>query len=170
MKTNRISISKYNPLFRDVNGAYINNEWTSISDIGKIYDNKIFSWEDYIETESLYVKAIFKILKYFQSNGIIISHLFQFEDKNYFNKYGNDNLKVTLQMIQTGDYISEINTISNLIELRLREHIAELELKIEGSSQANITFGFDYYMYLETDHAIDPLQEQIKELGLYCVG
>ena len=31
-------ISKYDPQFR-VNGAYQKNEWTSISDIGKVFDD-----------------------------------------------------------------------------------------------------------------------------------
>ncbi len=33
-------VTKYNPTFRDENGTYIKDEWTSFSDIGKKVSRK----------------------------------------------------------------------------------------------------------------------------------
>jgi len=40
MISNKYRITKYNPMNRDANGAYLLNEWTSFSDIGKTFDGK----------------------------------------------------------------------------------------------------------------------------------
>ena len=41
-------IVKYCPENYDENGAYKANEWTSFSDIGKSYDGKVFTLENYL--------------------------------------------------------------------------------------------------------------------------
>lgn len=170
MSGKKITITKYNPLFRDLNGFYTKCEWTSISDIGKVYENRVFTMEEYLETESHYLNAIQVILNFFQSKGLVIAHLFGLEDKEYFSKYGNSDLQLTLERVKTGDCIVEPQIISNVIKLGLREHIAELELKTIGDKEAFISFGFDYYMYLDTELEIDELRKQIESLGLYCHG
>lgn len=57
-------ISKYNPLFRTENGYYLNDEWTSYSDIGKIFYNKVFTKDDYLSFENKYCDTVLSILKY----------------------------------------------------------------------------------------------------------
>jgi hypothetical protein len=38
-------ITKYNPAYRDNAGCYLKDEWTSISDIGNIYDREVITYE-----------------------------------------------------------------------------------------------------------------------------
>lgn len=48
-------ISKYDPQFR-VNGSYQKNEWTSISDIGKVFDDGVLTLAEYLRVENEYIQ------------------------------------------------------------------------------------------------------------------
>ena len=87
-----VSITKYNPIYRNEFGLYQKNEWTSISDVGKQYDGKEFTLEDYLRIEEKYVNAFFIILNFFNAKGVKINHLFKIDKKNDFNKH--DSLKL----------------------------------------------------------------------------
>ncbi len=88
---NKVSITKYNPNYRNKQGHYRKNEWSSISDIGKRFDGELLTFDEYLKIENLYVKSIFLIFDYFNTDGIIITHLFKISNKKDFTKY--DNLK-----------------------------------------------------------------------------
>lgn len=49
-------ISKYNPQYRNEEGCYTKNEWTSYSDIGTIYEGRKFTKEEYLYVEKNIVK------------------------------------------------------------------------------------------------------------------
>src|SRR6185295_13619300 len=51
-------ITKYDPQYRDQNGSFTKQEWTAYSDIGKLYDNTQFDYNEYIKIENLYINAI----------------------------------------------------------------------------------------------------------------
>ena len=51
-------ITKYNPKYRNSSGAYLKDGWTSISDIGTIYNGKKSTLKEYFKIEEAYVKAI----------------------------------------------------------------------------------------------------------------
>ena len=53
-------IVKYAPENYDERGIYRKDEWTSSSDIGKVYDGKRFTREEYLETEDKYVQAVIR--------------------------------------------------------------------------------------------------------------
>ena len=42
-------IAKYNPKYRNNKGAFVKNEWTSFSDIDKIFNGKKLTLENYIK-------------------------------------------------------------------------------------------------------------------------
>lgn len=58
---NRSEIVKYSP-WNYVNGCYIKDEWTDYSDIGKVFDDKLFTLEEYLLVEQKYVNVILTIL------------------------------------------------------------------------------------------------------------
>ena len=51
-------ITKYDPCFRNEFRAYTKNEWTSIYDIGKVYDGIVFTPAMYVETENRYADVL----------------------------------------------------------------------------------------------------------------
>ena len=165
-KKRKISITKYNPENIQSNGLY--NEWTSISDIGKVYNGITFTYKDYLEVETKYVLAVFEILRFFGSEGLKIKHLFKIDVYNDFEKYNSLDWYDTYSMLFKEMVTKDKELISQLIRLRLREHIAELELQV-GNKPIQILFGFDYYMYLNTNLDVEPLLHKISDLGLYCL-
>ena len=55
-------ISKYDPQFR-VNGAYQKNEWTSISEIGKVFDDGVLTLAEYLRVENEYIQFCLNAMK-----------------------------------------------------------------------------------------------------------
>lgn len=55
---NYYRITKYNPEFRNEQGFYTKNDWTSISDIGQVFDEGVLTAEDYKQMEDSYIKAL----------------------------------------------------------------------------------------------------------------
>src|SRR6476661_2747161 len=52
-------VTKYNPAFRRAdNGAYMRDDWTSVSDIGGTFADGVLTREEYERVEGLYVEAI----------------------------------------------------------------------------------------------------------------
>ena len=169
MKTKKISITKYNPIYRNKLGHFQRDEWTSISDIGKVYNGKIFTYSDYEHFEDLYLKAIFNLMSFFGSKEIKIIHLFKYSQEEYFDHYDNKNLYDVFNSLKKNDVITDLSLIEKLIKLRLRELIAELEILIDEDSNSKILFGFDYYMYLQTrtDKDLLSIKQKIEDLGLF---
>ena len=56
-------VTKYNPAFRESSGAYTQDEWTSVSDIGGFFDGIILTTEDYHRVENAYVAAACSFLR-----------------------------------------------------------------------------------------------------------
>ena len=54
-------ITKYNPKHRNEKDEYQKMEWTSCGDIGKLYDGKEFTLNDYMAVENayIYIKLLF---------------------------------------------------------------------------------------------------------------
>jgi len=51
-------VTKYDPLNRNEKGYYIKDEWTSCSEVGKLFDNKKFEITEYMKIEDAYIFAI----------------------------------------------------------------------------------------------------------------
>ena len=167
MKKGYIPIIKYDPQNRDEKGIYTKDEWTSHSDIGKIYNGSLFSQEDYEKTESQYIQAFFEILSYFHSSNVYVKHIFKISKFIDFKRSKDTFLYDTYMSVQIGDVLSDPIVISKLIQLRLREYIGELELTIPSAIRSEIIFGFDYYMYLYTDKEVSSLLDKIEKIGLF---
>lgn len=71
---NQYRISKYNPANR-VDGVYIVNEWTSFSDIGKIYEGTKLSYEMYQKTERAYISFCLKLMEWAHISDISIQQV-----------------------------------------------------------------------------------------------
>ena len=56
-------VSKYNPKLRDSFGNYLADDWTSYSDIGKMYLGKKLTFEEYKKVELSYIKFVLFSMK-----------------------------------------------------------------------------------------------------------
>ena len=86
LKVMTYRISKYNPKNR-IDGVYTVDEWTDYSDIGMIFDGKVFTEQEYLEMENRYINCILDIYKICAIDAVEITDL-EIYDSVLWN--GND--------------------------------------------------------------------------------
>ena len=105
-------------------------------------------------------------MNYFNSNSIKIIFL-ESGDKRK-KRYINDvkrNPRIKGKLFE-GAIIEDIETISELVRLSLRE-IIWIHFEIINNSFVSIKFGYDYYMYVYVQKEEPILFEQINSTGLF---
>ncbi len=131
-------VTKYNPEFR-VDDKYLNEDWTSISDVGKVFSGQVLTMQKYEETEHNYINFVKNIL---QICGVGELKIVQLEKHNSHLKW-KDQQWINRQQI------------SLFMKDCLREKCwAKLE-----ADEIFIHFGYDYYMYIGTCLSKQVLQE-----------
>ncbi|MDF2565648.1 MAG: hypothetical protein K0Q53_2043 [Massilibacillus sp.] len=159
-------ITKYNPIYRDEFGRYNRNEWTSFSEVGKIFEDKKLTYDDYIAVEDSYVGAISKIMEDLNISSLKVTNI---ERRNNKFKPSQDCEFYTKEMIelyssiQNNDFIGrrEINQLSRLV---LREN---LWCKLNNDETMFVHFGYDYYMYIGSQKICDTAINKIRETSLF---
>lgn len=58
-------ITKYDPTKRNSQGWFLEETWTSFSDIGKLYEGKKVTYDEYVYVENLYISAILEFILVF---------------------------------------------------------------------------------------------------------
>lgn len=147
-------IVKYSPLFYDANGVYHKNEWTSCSEIGKIYEGKELTTEDYFTTENNYIDTACEIIRTTGSTRIKVEYLEK--DEKWIEKQmkvskirEQDLLLLPMALkVKQGDRLN-INEFSEVARLCLREYLYGEFVDI--NYRLRIIFGYDYYMSIESD-------------------
>ncbi|MEK5177872.1 hypothetical protein [Paenibacillus sp. FSL R5-0928] len=157
-------ITKFDPTNR-IKGVYKNEEWTSISEVGRVFSAEKFLLEHYLETESLYITAINLIMNENNLNTIQVVDLekYYFDvEKAEFRDIYTDEMKSVYNSVKNGDYISvyELKLLSQLI---LREKIW---CKFQ-SREMFVHFGFDYYMYIGSVKECKDSLIKISSSGLF---
>ncbi len=155
-------ITKYNPAFRNPEGAYLKNDWTSVSEIGKTFDSKPLTQEEYLQTEDAYVKAIMLFMDYLNLPTLKIIRLSK-HDLSPNNNYPESLIK-TYEMISKGQEVNP-EQVGNIARLALRE---EIGCQLQSNKKMFVHFGYDYYMYIGSSKALpDSLKNEIEKTGLF---
>lgn len=163
-------ITKFDPKKRDKEGRFLDNsEWTAISDIEKSEYRNV-SYEEYEKTETAYVESIIFILDEKNIKSLRIDSLElcdTFEDfENYIKNGRLKNIDVDfnneIDILENGTNLN-LTQIQKIIRLILREtvwmNLLETEFKI--------TFGYDYYMYVECSELKKTTINRIEKMGLF---
>lgn len=127
-------ITKYNPKYRNKDGIYTLDEWTSISDFN---DNDLIS--KYIPYEDAYIKAIYEFMKI---NNIKNLYIDEIEKNCEHIKYSD--IKLDINQLINNKVLSK-DEISNVTKAILRETIYA---KLKSDNEMEVHFGYDYYMYI----------------------
>lgn len=140
-------ISKYNYAYRQ-NGIFMKEDWTSISDVGKVYGGKKFTYREYESVEAKYLSLIKLIC-----NELKISHMqiTDLEDYSYKCSYSN------------GTVLKSIDDILNVAKDCLRE---KYWCKLSSNSHF-FHFGYDFYLYVGSTLDYTCLSELAHEVGLF---
>ena len=141
-------VTKYDPKYR-INGVYCKDEWTSYSDIGKKYNNKIFTITDYLKVEDAYLEVIKTALIKANVCQLKITDLEQFLQHDY--------------CVSDHEMLTSVDDILGVSRDCLRETVW---CKLVGDNFF-IHFGYDYYMYIGCciDKAV--MNDIVSQQGLY---
>jgi hypothetical protein len=157
-------ITKYNPAYRNSLGSYLKDDWTAISDIGKIYKNQKFTIDEYLKVEDRYIEVILLFMIFLNLKSLYITYL---EKNNTI--LDNKNIPYSSSMLELYEKISvgkqiNIKEVSDIARLVLREL---LWCKLENKNMF-VHFGDDYYMYIGTSKEIsESLKKKIESLNLF---
>lgn len=154
-------ITKYNPQLRNSKGWYLKDEWTSISDIDKIFDDGKLTFHDYINIENAYVNAITAFMECNNIDTIRINKLSKNSSPRDISLYSPEMLNTFNNLADKT--IVDKNIIQNVARLALRE---ELWCKLITKNMY-VHFGYDYYMYIGSSKACDETINHIENSGLF---
>jgi len=161
-------ITKYNPIYRDKDGAYLKDEWTAISDIGKSYGEIKLTCIQYLKVEGRYLKALELILSKIDLNLITINEI-----EKYFYKVNNslvknlydENMKILFNKLSDNYCFTTKEELMNAIKLILREHLwGKIVVK---NSNFKIEFGNDLYVYLNSEELPKELIQSLTNIGVF---
>lgn len=163
-------IVKYNPIYYNKNGIYTKDEWTSRSDVGKCYNGKTFSIEEYLKVEQQYVNAVLSIMNAAKCTYMTIHYLEA--DKKYIvdriksSKFYDIDFPLlkSLPLIAEGRKI-HYKKIDGVIRLALREYLYVVLCNHKHKLQ--IEFGYDYYMKILSSLSNTILQEKVSKADLF---
>lgn len=141
-------VTKYNPALRDARGAYLVDEWTSVTDIGRSFGGVILTNDEYRRVEQSYVKSA---LAFVREGGVTLLRVEGFEN----------NKAIELEF-EEGSVLS-VEQVGELIQQILRE---EFWCRFE-CQDGFVHFGWDYYMYIGVPHRCREAERLAQELGLY---
>lgn len=161
-------ITKYDPVCRNDEGYYLKDDWTSISDIGRLYNGKELTITNYLAVEDLYVYAVISFMKCLKITSLMVSNLeryLQIDDmgvSKYPQIYSKD--MVTLFETVRNDDSLGLHEVENMCRLILRE---DRWCKLRFKSTMFVHFGHDYYMYIGSSLKCSDVIEAIKDSGLF---
>lgn len=155
-------ITKYNPEYRNSSGAYLRNEWTSISDIGKTFDGKKLTFKQYLKIEDAYTEAIILFMTFLKVNSLCVTYLEECDSLTGKEKYYSPAMLKQYNNMSLGKQVTQ-EEVADIARLVLRE---DLWCKLENEKMF-VHFGYDYYMYIGSAYPSDSVIKAIEKLGLF---
>ena len=135
-------------------------------DIGSIYSEGVFTVEQYVDVENLYVNAVIGFMNCLNINSLKVvgleKHSVNIEILDFSELY-NEEMVLIYSRIEDGCILnkSEVKSICRLI---LRDN---LWCKLIFESDMYVHFGYEYYMFIGSSDRCDSTVESIASSGLY---
>lgn len=147
-------ITKYNPAFRDQDGAYMKDEWISSSDIGQTFNGKELTLNEYLEVEKAYVHAVMEFLK---ESKLTSLRVIQLQIHHEFIPDKSSLLyEEAFHLPIVEDAVIHEKDIPTVCKMVLRDYI---HCHFVSMGQFFVHFGWDYYMYIGSNQ---PCNNAIK--------
>jgi hypothetical protein len=129
-------ISKYNPECRDSAGRYHKEEWISYYDIGKEFAGGILTLDEYLRVEKQYLDTIVDLVRATGETRLNVKELELRDEQRSL---------IHIPSLQNGFQI-EGESLLGVLQDGLREM---LWCRLENEN-ISLSFGYDYYIYIET--------------------
>ena len=150
-------VTKYNPLYRNEEGAFLRDDWISIEDIGNVCEGTILSYDEYINVENAYVQAVMLFMDCLKLNTLTIMIF----EKHIHSIYSQPLLE-TYNSIYKRKPLTR-KEIQDVIRLCLR---GDMWCRLEDP-QMYVHFSYDYYMYVGTIKPCITAIKKIEQLNLF---
>lgn len=157
-------ITKYNPDFRDEEGVFQGEDWTSISDVGKNFSGRLFTFEEYLSVENKYISSGLHFFNETDLKNLSVVGLEQKQDQKRNIKDARfSGIEYVKKNFSEGMKIYGSN-LPQLCRLTLREIIW---CRLESNQKFYIHFGWDFYMYIGTSIKSDSSVAFASKQGLF---
>jgi hypothetical protein len=141
-------VTKYDPSLRDERSAYTADDWTAISDIGRIFGGIVLTDTEYQRVEQAYITSALAFLREGGLNSLTVKGL---ENHQGLALEFGEGSVISLELV--GDVIRQV----------LREEFW-CRLECPGGF---IHIGWDYYMYIGVPYRCPSAERLAKELSLH---
>jgi hypothetical protein len=159
-------ISKYDPAFRDEDGRYLRDEWTSVTDIGQSFDGVMLDVSTYLATETAYVHAVGEFMADAGVTSLRVGSLEPPSDLDLLWKYGlpdAEELAPLAHELRDGMELAG-SRVDQALRLNLREL---LWCEMTRPGRLSVDVGHDYYLHLATAAPSERAIAKTHELGLF---
>lgn len=147
-------ISKYDPQYRGPDGVYKKNEWTSICDIGGVFDDGVLTRDEYLATESRYIGVFRDILEELNIKMLCLS---DFEVCNNIPEIRQYKRNKVLNVDASCLFLTNC----------LRENCWG-RLKSKRAKWFNAYVGYDYYLHINAIGDYCAILGIVAKYGLFC--
>lgn len=164
-------IAKYPPMYRNEDGAYTKEEWTSYSDIGKVYEEGQFTVKQYLEMEQNYCDVIYAVCL---DNAITAVHVEGLE--NNFTLEELEEMLGAKGLRLFDDDIQFLGGLKNGCEItgESLKKVLPLLLRecfwcklVDANRDFMIEFGYDFYVYTTCNIVSSQTLRLAEKLGIY---
>jgi hypothetical protein len=136
-------VTKYDPNQRDDSGAFLLEDWTSVSDIGRSIGGKTLTQQHYLEIEDNYVEAAGRLLSCAGISSMRVKDL-EVKAERKDTRFDDDGLSAKCFQLRDHTVVAG-KRLEDVIRGCLREYIW---CRLAGPQHSYLHFGYDYYMYV----------------------
>jgi hypothetical protein len=141
-------VTKFDPAHRDRCGAYTRDEWTSVSDIGRVFAGVVLTEAEYWRVEDAYATAAVTFLREAGVPSLAVAGL-------------ENHAAVPLPFAE-GSPLG-LGEVDDVVRRVLRE---EFWCRLEGA-EAFVHLGYDYNMYVGVPRRCPGAEALVLQLGLF---
>lgn len=136
-------LSKYDPAKRDASGAYLVEDWTSVSDIGRSLNGRIVTTQQYLVVEDSYVNAVAQLLSFAGISTMYVSDL-EVMTSGHDTRFPDDGVAISCAQLHDTSMVAG-EMLERVVRGCLREYVW---CRLSTPCKSYVHFGYDYYVYV----------------------
>jgi small subunit ribosomal protein S1 len=141
-------LTKYDPARRDEHGAFMDDDWTAITDIGEERGGKTLTVADYLDIEARHLIVVASFCEESSVSSLLVDTVQDHDG---------------LLRAKEGDRVSLVRAVE-VVRLMLRE---EAWCRLEDPGRCYVNVGWDYYVYVGSHRSCERTLAKASELGLF---
>ncbi len=155
-------ITKYNPIYRDEQRRYLRDEWVSYREVGRKFNNEVFTLDEYLEVENTYIQAILQFMKCNKITSFQVTRIERTFDPAEDPNNSPEMINIR-KNIKNRSFISG-KEIEDVCKLILRNYLWCL---LRNNKNMEVRFSGDYYMDITSKLACETAIVNIENSGLF---